>query len=284
MRIACFTMVHNEAVFLPIWARYYAAALGAENLTVLDHGSDDGSLSCLPPEVGVVTLPRTEFDEYPRAAAVNAFKTALLQYHDVVIYTDCDEIIVPDPATYPGGLRQYCEKCPPLVAPIGVDVFHAPDREGPLDFDRPVLRQRRFCRFSSSKCKPLITREPVTWTIGFHHADRPSHIARDVYLFHLKTMDRDITLQRLAYTRSMPWSPTNVAKGVGGHQRFGDEEFLAKYFNAPLAELQGGTDLRFSFDDDVDRLVSSLIPGKHYSNSHFFGKVAKRPKRFRDCF
>ena len=197
-------MIHNEAFFLPIWVRYYANALGAENLTVLDHGSDDGSLNGLPAQVSVVRLPHTGIDEDARAAAVNAFKAALQQYYDVVIYTDCDEIIVPDPAVYPDGLRQYCETCPPLVAPVGVELFHAVDREGPLEADRPVLRQRRFCRFANCYCKPLIAKGPVTWSPGFHYADRKSHIARDVYLFHLKAIDRrDRALQRQRYTRSM---------------------------------------------------------------------------------
>ena len=284
MRIACFTMVHNEAVFLPIWARYYAGALGAENLTVLDHGSNDGSLSCLPPGVGVVTLPRADFDEHPRTAAVNAFKTTLQQYYDVVIYTDCDELIVPDPAVYPGGLRQYCETCPPLVAPVGLNLFHALDREGPIDFDRPILRQRRFCRFVSTMCKPLITKQPVTWSPGFHFADQPCQIARNVYLFHIKTMDRELALTRLAYTRSMSWSELNVTRGLGRHQRFSDEEFTGEFFHEATSKLCGDDDLRFSFGEDVARLLSSLKPGKPYSYPHFYGNVAKRPKRFRDCF
>ena len=284
MRVACFTMVHNEGVFLPIWARYYAAALGAENLTVLDHGSDDGSLSRLPPEVGVVTLPRTEIDEFARADAVNAFKVMLQQYYDVVIYTDCDEIIVPDPSAYPGGLRQYCETCPPLVAPIGLNVLHMGEREGPLEADRPILRQRRFCRFASFYCKPLITREPVTWSPGFHHADRKCHIARNVYLFHLKAVDRDVALQRHRYIRSSQWSESNLTKGTGRHQRVSDEAFIREYFTEPAAQLPGEGKPRFSFDDEINQLVASLRPGDLYVGADFLGKVRRRPKRFRDCF
>jgi hypothetical protein len=278
-------MVYNEAVFLPIWARYYASALGVRNLTVLDHGSDDGSLDRLPPGIGVVTLPRTPLDENTRASAVNAFAATLRPYYDVVIYTDCDEIIVPDPDRYPGGLSEYCERCPALVAPIGLDVIHAFDREEPLDLHRPILRQRRFCRFESMECKPLITKRPVSWSPGFHFADQPWHVAHDAYLFHLKVADRDIALRRLELTRTITWSEANLARRVAVHQRERDDQFLDRYFTSTLALLQSGADLTFSFRDDVARLSKAIEEsGERRTYPAFFGKVARRPKHFRDFF
>ena len=43
MRVAALTMMHNETVWAPVWARHYAREVGAENCLVLDHGSTDGS-------------------------------------------------------------------------------------------------------------------------------------------------------------------------------------------------------------------------------------------------
>ena len=110
MAVACFTMAGDkQSAFLPIWARYYASAFGPENLTVIDHGSDDGSIDCLPRGIGVIHLPRTVFDEYPRTALINSVKDGLLGFYDAVMYTDCDEIIVPDPEIYKNGLGEYCK-------------------------------------------------------------------------------------------------------------------------------------------------------------------------------
>ncbi|HET7715642.1 MAG TPA: glycosyltransferase family 2 protein [Bauldia sp.] len=284
MRIACFTTVYNEAYFLPVWFSYYAKALGARNLTILDHGSNDGSLRSLRDRVSIVRLPRTGYDEQKRTDAVNAFKTVLFQYYDVVIFTDCDEFIVPDPAYYPGGLREYCKISPPLSAPVGLQVLHVVDKERPLEDGRPILRQRRFCRFHSDYCKPLIAKEPVTWTPGFHHADRKCEVARNVYLFHIKAADRDHALKRHRFLRSMAWSSATVAAGWGWHQRIGDEAFIDIYFEQPLEQLRRTTDVGFSFAEDLTRLVSSVEEKDGYCPASFAGKVARRPRRFRDCF
>src|SRR5436190_17272313 len=42
-RRAALTMVQNEAVFLPIWLRYYSRFFGPDDLYVLDHDTSDGS-------------------------------------------------------------------------------------------------------------------------------------------------------------------------------------------------------------------------------------------------
>ena len=38
-------MVYNEAVFLPIWLRYYSRFFAPDDIYVLDHESTDGSTS-----------------------------------------------------------------------------------------------------------------------------------------------------------------------------------------------------------------------------------------------
>jgi hypothetical protein len=285
MRIACFTTVYNNADHLPVWIRYYGGAVGLGNLSVLDHGSDDGSIGSVPREVSVVRLPRRQVDEIGRTAAVNAFAAALLNYYDTVIYTDCDEFIVPDPAVYPGGLRDYCGRCPPRVAPVGLNVLHMTDREGPLDYRHPILRQRRFCRFASAMCKPLIVREPITWRAGFHFAEQPASLETDIYLFHLKAADRETALRRHQFVRTLPWSKKDVARGLAvGARTMSDEDFIARHFTEPLSELAKTGDRKFDFDADLARMRTELASRPEaFVYSFFYGKVARIPKRFRDC-
>src|SRR5580692_8702285 len=108
MSVAAFTFVYNESVNLPIWLRYYGSNFGSKNLYVIDRESTDGSTSNLG-EVSRISIPRTAFDEYRRAEFISSFQNSLLQSYDTVIFTDTDEIIVPDLAMY-SGLNDYISR------------------------------------------------------------------------------------------------------------------------------------------------------------------------------
>src|SRR5438132_5203078 len=96
MKIAIVTMVYNERVNLPIWIRPYSAHCPGAALFVIDHGSDDGSTQGLP-GINLIPLPRTPFDDQTRTEFVTDFQHALLRFYDIVIYTDCDDMLVADP-------------------------------------------------------------------------------------------------------------------------------------------------------------------------------------------
>ena len=96
MKIAAATMVFNERIFLPIWLDHYGAQLGYENLFIIDDGSTDGSTSDKR-IVNLVKKNRNLLDENDRVNLVSSFHEKLLDYYDIVIYTDSDEIIVVDP-------------------------------------------------------------------------------------------------------------------------------------------------------------------------------------------
>ena len=95
-RIAIMTMVYNESTNLPIWIGHYRRTAPSANLFVIDHGSDDGSTA---PVSGVtrIPLPRGELDERDRTFLINSLQQGFLRYYDIVIYADCDELLVPDP-------------------------------------------------------------------------------------------------------------------------------------------------------------------------------------------
>src|SRR5439155_461075 len=194
-RIAIMTMVYNEHTNLPVWLRHYRRTAPTANLFVIDHSSDDGSTALLP-GVTRIPLPRHELDERDRTFLINSLQQGFLRYYDIVIYTDCDELLVPNPARS-AALDAYLLDQPySYASPVGINVLHIADIEPRIDFARPLLSQRRYGQFQSSLCKPLVTRVAVTWEPGFHSCNRPPNIDKSLYLFHIKKIDKDEALRR----------------------------------------------------------------------------------------
>jgi hypothetical protein len=111
-------MVYNEPVFLPIWLRHYGKHLGQQNLFLVDHGSDDQSTL----EVGSankIRIPRTDLDEDQRANFVSRFQASLLCYYDAVIFTDVDEMLVPNPTKFSGLFDFVQQKAAPVMTALG---------------------------------------------------------------------------------------------------------------------------------------------------------------------
>jgi Glycosyl transferase family 2 len=219
-KVAGVTMVYNETDKLPIWRRYYGAQLSPAHCYIIDHGSTDGSTD-KSEGFNQVRLPRSPQEDEKRTLFVGDIVNSLLRYYDYVFYTDCDELLVPDPRKFTG-IVNYCEKANPgYVTSIGIDVLHRTSEEGPLDPEKPVLQQRSYGHYSSAMNKPNLTSIPVKWWPGFHSRELPAKFG-DLFLFHLRYADMTQTLQRLAITREMPWARENA----GMHQRVSDEDMV----------------------------------------------------------
>jgi hypothetical protein len=284
---AVVTFVYNESVNLPIWRKYYASLFGERNLFIIDHDSSDGSTADLG-QINKLWIAKDELNDHMRCVFMASFAKALLQYFKTVIYTDCDEIIVPDPARY-ADLPDYLDRNNfEYVAPVGLNVQHILSKEEPLDLARPILQQRRFVRFTSSMCKPLVTRIPIVWASGFHACDKPIRIDSDLFLMHLKTMDRDIALRRQKITREMKWAESSIEAKHGVHQRYDDDRFLREQFLDPnnIATSPERGIQPFDFSAEIERIVAACtIRGGIYTSSpYFMGRVAEIPERLRNAF
>jgi len=286
MSTAIITFVYNEIVNLPIWVRYYGSIVGERNLFVIDHSSSDGSTT----DLGLVNklwLAREELDEHKRCVFMASFVKGLLEYFDTVIYTDCDEILVPNLGKY-GNLDDYLKRndfrC---VAPVGLNVQHIISAEPPLNLAWPILRQRRFARFTSSMCKPLITRIPIIWETGFHAANQPINIDPDLYLLHLKNMDYEIALKKQKLTREMKWAASSLAANHGAHARYNDERFVREAFLDPnnLATDKSHGIQPFEFSKEIEKIKAEVDhrDGIYYPPV-FTGKVVELPASLRTAF
>src|SRR5579863_5502571 len=141
MTVCAITNVYNESFNLPIWLRYYGAQIGSRNCIVVDHGSNDGSTADIG-DVGIINMPRNKFSDEKRARFLSDLASSMLRIHDAVIYSDCDEILVADPAIY-SGLADFCAKLrAPCATAIGFNLVHHLREERLIDHRLPILQQR----------------------------------------------------------------------------------------------------------------------------------------------
>jgi hypothetical protein len=279
-KIAIVTMAYNERVNLPIWLRHYTGHCPGATLFIIDHGTDDGSTRGLS-GVSVIRLPRTPFDDRTRVELVADIQRGLLRYYDVVIYTDCDEMLIADPRTHTSLTSFLAEVRSEVIAPIGLNVHHIAGSEPPIDLTSPILGQRRFVRFAVSNCKPTIARLPLLWVEGFHWCGKMADYRMDLFQFHLKRMDMTLSLERLRLTRSLEWSERALRSDWGADQRVSDEERIQMEFSLPASEVRANLVVPFDFEREVRRHRDSLQPrGGFIAGDFFRGPMTRVPEAF----
>lgn len=286
MATAVVTFVYNEAEMLPIWLRYYAGIFGERNLFIIDHSSSDGSTDDLG-KINKLLFPREELDEHKRCVFMASFVKGLLEYFDTVIYTDCDELLVPDLGAY-ADLKGYIEKNDfDYIGGVGLNLTQITSLEPPLDLTQPILRQRRFARFGSGVCKPLITRIPLIWGTGFHGCNQPIRIDPSLFMLHLKAMDYGMALRKQKQTREMKWSASSIAAGHGAHARYDDEQLVRELFLDPnnlVTSPHHGVG-PFEFSQEIEKIKTEAVCCEGIFVSPFFnGNVVELPERLRAAF
>jgi hypothetical protein len=268
MKIAALTMTYNEPVFLPIWRQYYGQALGED-------GSDDRSIDNLG-AANRVRVPREEFDEDQRCAFIAKFQASLLCYYDAVVFSDTDEILVPDPGRYSGLTNFVTRRCERFVTSIGLEVQHLTDTEAALDLSRPIPAQRRYVQFALEYCKPLVSRIPLVWKPGFHDCDHPPSIAPDLFLYHLRRMDRELALQRLRRLRRTIWSRNALDQRHAVQFRWSENEFATTLFRLSVGNVKSHLVEWQEFERRLCRITGN-DPGWH---RELDGVVVAIPGRF----
>lgn len=230
-RCAIFTVVRDEAVFLPIWLRYYSRHFAPDEIFVFDHGSSDGSVDAARArfEFQYTRLDHPVYNDFGwYTGLVQDQQRELLETHDVVVFAEADEIL-----WHPSGLRRYLAVFEPeAICATGWNVWHDRRQEPDLDAGRRILAQRRFWVRNLEYDKPLITRVPLTYEFGFHTCLECETIDPSLLLLHLHTMDFRIALDKHQRTRAYrDYSDEAVSRGFGSQGRLVGEQFAA-WFDA----------------------------------------------------
>lgn len=246
--IAFVTMVRNEPIFLPIWVKYYSRFVPKSQLHVIFDGMDQVP----PPETDgcqILILPAMAYGpgwDARRWLFLERFVATLLARYDVVVLNDVDEIIVIDPAQSDDLISAMMQaKELGAISPFALEIIHRTDIEAaPFDPASGVLAQRHHVRINASYSKPCIIAQPVHWSTGGHYSDYPRlHLSRNLFLFHLRFMDRDILLdrqrQRLAATTLSREAAGEPVAGSGWDKSFSEiDEFLRSFINAGLPQVK----------------------------------------------
>ena len=194
-KIAAITMVRNDDFYLRKWVEYYGAQLGRENLYIYYDGLDqEVAPFCKGTHAEAIEKIGTDVvsNDKGRVAVMSAKAAELFQAgYDLVIGTDCDEFIVPDPALGLS-LADYLDRAEVrgCMSALGLDVGQKLGEEEAIDPDRPFLEQRHYAQLGTRYTKAAILSRPLRWGSGFHRVKgRNFHIAKDLYLFHFGYFD-----------------------------------------------------------------------------------------------
>jgi len=228
MSSAVVTMVYDEPVFFPLWHRYYSRFFGPADMYVIDHQTTDGSLD--EGEFVRMEAEHPSNDRIWRTRLVEDVQRQLLERYDVVLTTDVDEIVAPDPSV--GTLADYLRSFEDdFVNCLGYEVLHRTDSEPPLDLGRPILGQRGYWFRNPGYDKPLIATVPIRWVPGFHQReDGLINRDPDLRLIHLHRIDFELCLERHRTRVSRPSDPLDVAAGRGYQNRIVERAPFTEWF------------------------------------------------------
>ena len=256
---AVITVVRDEADLLPLWIRYYSRHIPLHDMYVLDHLTTDNSThpSKLPKGINYKVLYGNTF-AMPvvfRSWTINKYQDRLLRWgYKCVIFSDTDEIIVPNPHKYgSGGLKEYLDKFlrdskRQYARVWSLEVGHlsygngsAVSQEPPFDWQDPyILRQRSVFVPDKAYEKPLLSKVPLRYRAGFHKLFTRDRIDvdYDLVMLHMRSFDWEFCVIReeAKYNFSKLMKPSELASGMADHWRHFDKNSksgeLCKYAKA----------------------------------------------------
>lgn len=201
-----YTTVFNDFVILRLWLKYYSRFF--EDLFVIadDTNVDDPEFKRLL-ETYKFKFKRIPFESDPTVllSLIREKQCEFLQDHEWVLYTNCDEYLVPYKYKDLGELMKKCKL--PYISCEAFDVFQD-DGEEPIDFSKPYLKQRKYWFKNNSYNKTILSKVPLEWVAGCHRTSNMSDDdQRDIkdtglYMVHLKYADMTVRRDNSAYKTS----------------------------------------------------------------------------------
>jgi hypothetical protein len=188
-------MGREETYFRPIWEEYY----NRQGFDTVLYYEDTAEIA---------------FNHERITREVEEVQRMLLKNHDIVVYTDADEILLRDGFDTLGEYCKFMYKASfnPTIAAVGYDLV-----EGKL------VRVPMFD-------KPLITSVPLDYEYGYHRCKQPVFQDQSLRLIHLHRMNYNEALKRHQIRARWKWDAEAIAKGHSIQNQISEESKFKEWF------------------------------------------------------
>lgn len=202
MSTLAFTNVQNEFISLEIWLKYHSKQF--DDTFVIGWNlkkEKEPFLKELQKKYGfeydVLNYYEVNrfYDDNPASFVVmlRDYQQRFLKDHEWVSFTNCDELLIPKKKGVE--LKDIMKKHPgPYIKSEGYEVIQV-EGEEPLDYTKPVLKQRKWWIKNRNYNKIILGKEYMEWMPGMHKLsgmdDSDVHDIKHapLYLLHLKHID-----------------------------------------------------------------------------------------------
>jgi hypothetical protein len=210
-RCAVFTLQKNENFHLPLWIKYYEQYFDHEDMYVVDHDSTESetlaTLAIFQEMDGNVRHLKHDltFDHAWLVNTVHTIQNELLIHYKYVLFTDCDEWVMPAN----GDLEQFINNATEDVYRCtGYEIIEDDMYRWPL-YD-----------------KTLLAKVPVTWVYGYHFAQPNVEPDPGLFLYHLHRLDFKEAWKKTQRWKASQVDPVALKNGLAW-QNFDIEDLAA---------------------------------------------------------
>lgn len=207
MKRAIFTLEHQEQWFLPMWIKYYSQFFAPEDMYILAHNSDKIDTDCHVEYLNTDEI----FNHDWLLQTVQGFQRELLKKYDYVVFTDCDEFLVP------------------LDCDLGTFMDNAPE-EAYRALGHDVQEDKMYLSHGFSKT--LISRIPLIWCHGYHFSQPEFPINDRLHLYHLHFLSYKECWERNQRLAKEKWDAGAIRDNLGFQNRIDEKEAFDKMFYA----------------------------------------------------
>lgn len=238
--LACFTIAQDEDIGLRMWLAHYKKYAPTAQLYILDHNTRGSYREWLKVAVNnydAVVVPVNHaysFDYAWLTATVEKFMQFLFASHDVVCFSEIDELAFPTTGTIEDFINSHDSvffRCG------GYGVVHNHPVEPDLNWHEPILQQRENWYKTTRYSKICLARRPVFFKYGFHVAHNVPEalpMEKDLLLLHTHQIDYKTALRRHQNNAGRFWSPQFRLNAEALHQRLDNPPALQKYLLCDL--------------------------------------------------
>jgi hypothetical protein len=235
--LAVFTIAQNETRFLPAWLNCYTREVPPEDIYVLDHQTTGDAADAMIEACQVAGIENIlavqheqSYDSFWLSLITRYFQQFLLMSYRAVLFSAVDELVLP----LQGSLVDYANTITSSTTPVckGYEVVHDKDNEPAIDWDKPLVAQRKHCYHCRAYSKALLATTPLYWGGGWFRATNVPHTQEpdpNLILLHLHRIDYDECLRFHREKSARTWKPEERREGIFRHNMVEDPEMLSRW-------------------------------------------------------